>query len=78
MEEKAYNIISEHFGIPRAEISPTMELRHDLNATDLEIADFLQTLEGIFHITITKDDAVKLLTVSDILNFLTDHADEIT
>lgn len=77
MEEKVYSIISEHFGIPRAEIIPTMELKRDLNATDLEVADFFQTLEKIFHITITKDDAVKLLTISDILNFVTDHAEEI-
>lgn len=77
MEEEIYSIISEHFGISRTEITPAMELKHDLNATDLEIADFLQILEKTFNVTITKDDAIKLFTVSDIVSFITDHAEEI-
>lgn len=78
MEERVYSLISEHFGIPVSEIAPNMELRKDLNATDLEIADFLQTLENMFHITISKDDAVTLGTIEELISYIDDHAEETT
>lgn len=78
METKVIELISEHFGVPVSEINPSMELKHDLNATDLEIADFFQKLEDTFKISITSEDSIHLVTVSDIIDFVADHAEETT
>lgn len=78
MEATILELIAEHFGVAVSEISDALELRRDLNASDLEIADFFQKLEETFHITISKDEGVELLTVRDIINVVTDHAEEIT
>lgn len=76
-EAKVTEIIAEHFGIPVTEIQVSMELRKDLNATDLEVADFFQVLEKTFGLTISKDDALALKTVSDITSYIDDHAEEL-
>lgn len=76
MEEKVLELISEHFGVTVSEIQSPMELRKDFNATDLEVADFFQALEGAFHVTISKEDAANLITTSDVINFINDHAEE--
>lgn len=76
MEEKVLELISEHFGVTVSEIQSPMELRKDFNATDLEVADFLQALESTFHVAISKEDAANLITASDVINFINDHAEE--
>ncbi|MBI2036057.1 hypothetical protein HYT17_00255 [Candidatus Microgenomates bacterium] len=76
MEKKVLELLSEHFGIPVSEIQSPMELRKDFNASDLEVADFLQALESTFHVTISKEEAVNLITALDVINFINDHAEE--
>lgn len=78
MEQKVIELLSEHFGTPVSEIVPSMELRKDFNATDLELADFLQVLEHTFNITMSKEDASEILTVEDLTGYITDHAEETT
>lgn len=78
METKVIELIAEHFGIPTPEINGAFELRKDLNATDLELADFFQTLEDTFNIAISKNDALKLVTIDDLITYVADHAEEIT
>ena len=78
METKIIELIAEHFGIPTPEINRAFELRKDLNATDLELADFFQILEDTFNITISKNDALNLVTIDDLITYVADHAEEIT
>ena len=78
METKVIELISEHFGVPVAEIAPTMLLRKDLNATDLEIADFFQTIEQTFTVPISTEDAQRLETIGDLISYIEDHAEDTT
>ena len=78
METKLIELIGEQFGIPTSEINLAMELRKDLNATDLELADFFQSVEDTFKIVISKNDALKLATIEDLILYVSDHAEEIT
>jgi len=78
MEQKVIELLSEHFGTPVSEIVPSMELRKDFNATDLELADFLQVLEQTFNITMSTEDAMEIHTVEDLTGYITDHAEETT
>jgi len=76
METKILELLSEHFGIPVSEINPSLELRQDLVATDLEIADFFQIVENTFGVTISGQDAQDIHTVEDLVSYITDHAEE--
>jgi acyl carrier protein len=76
MDQKVIELISEHFGMPTAEITPNLELRGDFNATELEIADFFSILEKTFSIAIPREDSQDLLTVSDITSYIQDNADD--
>jgi acyl carrier protein len=78
MEQKVIELLSEHFGVPQNEITETMELRGDFNATDLEVADFFQILEKAFTIAIPHEDTRDLQTVGDITSYIQDNADELT
>lgn len=76
MEVKISELISEHFGVSVSDINNELELRADLNATDLEIADFFQKLENLYQVNISHDDAQNLKTVGDVVGFITDHVEE--
>ena len=75
MEAKLLELVSSHFGMPEAELTSEMELKRDLNATELEIADFFQALENTFSITISKEDAMTLHTLGDVIAYLSDHVE---
>lgn len=75
METKVIELVSEHFGMPISEITSSMLLRKDFNATDLEIADFFQTIEQTFSVPISKEDAAHLETISDLISYIDDHAE---
>lgn len=75
MEAKLLELVSSHFGMPEAELTPEMELKRDLNATELEIADFFQALEKTFLITISKEEAMKFLTLGDVAAYVSDNVE---
>lgn len=75
MEVKLLDLISSHFGLPESELASEMELKRDLNATELEIADFFQALENTYSITISKEDAMKLHTLGDVNTYISDHVE---
>ncbi len=68
-EEKIKKIISDQLGIAAQELTPNADLRKDLNAEDLEVADLFTKLEKEFSQHVTSQDARKLRTVNDIVAF---------
>lgn len=70
-KSRILRIIAEQLGVDQDKLDPSKELQADLNATDLEIADLIQTLEKNLRITIPTD--TKFATVADFLDFIEDH-----
>ena len=68
-EEKIKKIISDQLCIAAQELTPNADLRKDLNAEDLEVADLFTKLEKEFSQHVTPQDARKLRTVNDIVAF---------
>lgn len=66
--QRIKDLISNHLGIDIQEITDTADLRVDLNAEDLEIADLLMNLENELSMKISPDEAKGVRTVGDILN----------
>ena len=70
-------LISTKLGVDETEITSKSHLQKDLNADPLSIADLIVGVEENFNIKIPNDVAAKILTVEDILNFITDQTGDL-
>ena len=71
--EKLKEIIVEQLGVNAEEIKPESTFADDLSADSLDIVELVMEIEEKFGISIPDDDAEKILTVEDIVNFINDH-----
>ena len=69
-QKKVYTIISHKLGIPENELNDSADLRNDLNAQDIEIADLLMEIEKSFEVHFTSDEASGIHTIGDIIDLV--------
>ncbi len=81
--ERVRKIIAEQLGVDEAEIKPQTSFVEDLNADSLDLVELIMTLEEEFskegkRIEISDEDAEKIVTVQDAVNYILEHggADE--
>lgn len=72
-EERLRKIIAEQLGVPEEEVVPEASFIDDLNADSLEMVDLIISLEEEFGIQVSDEDAEKIKTVKDAIDFLHDH-----
>lgn len=72
-ETKITELFSNHFGIEKTDLNPSMDLQKDLNLSALEVADFITILENAFHIEIPEEESKKWTIIADIINSVADH-----
>ena len=72
--EKVKKIIVEQLGV--AETSVTMEASfiYDLGADSLDIVELIMALEEEFDMEIPDEDAEKIVSVSDVVDYIKDNA----
>lgn len=70
MYDKVKTILIEELSVNPDDIRPEAELENDLGINSLELADFVFLCEERFGIQIDDDDIKKLITVSDVVDFL--------
>lgn len=72
--EKIKKIIVEQLGV--AETSVTMEASFidDLGADSLDIVELIMALEEEFDMEIPDEDAEKIVSVSDVVDYIKDNA----
>ena len=72
--EKVKKIIVEQLGV--AETSVTMEASFidDFGADSLDIVELIMALEEEFDMEIPDEDAEKIVTVSDVVDYIKDNA----
>lgn len=46
----------------------------DLNADSLDLVEMIMSLEEKFHVQISDEDAEKITTVGEAVDFISDHA----
>ena len=76
--ERVRKIIAEQLGVEESEISPQTAFVEDLNADSLDLVELIMSLEEEFSnsgqsIEISDEDAEKIVTVQDAVNFITEH-----
>ena len=70
IEKKVKQIIAEQLGISEDEISNEASFIEELGADSLEIVELVMAMEEEFEIEIPDEDAEKLLTVQNALDYV--------
>jgi acyl carrier protein len=75
---KVKQIISEQLGVDEDEVTTTASFVDDLGADSLDQVELVMALEEKFEIEIPDDDAEKLRTVQDAIDYIEKHAKAIS
>lgn len=69
---KVKEVIEEKLNAEGIEITEDTSFKDDLNADSLDLFELVMALEEEFDIEIPSEDLEKLITVGDVLNYLSD------
>lgn len=72
-EARLRKIIAEQLGVTEEEVVPDASFIDDLNADSLEMVDLIISLEEEFAIQVSDEDAEKIKTVKDAIDYLNDR-----
>jgi acyl carrier protein len=72
-ETRLKKIIADQLGVAEEEVVPDASFIDDLNADSLEMVDLIISLEEEFNIQIADEDAEKIKTVRDAIDFLNEQ-----
>lgn len=70
MQKKVMEIIANQLGVDREMVTPEANVVDDLGADSLDVVELVMALEEAFGIEIPDEDAEKIRTVKDILDYL--------
>jgi acyl carrier protein len=74
IEEKVIDIIVDKLGVERSEVIPEAVFVDDLGADSLDLVELIMAMEEEFGMEIADEEAEKLRTVQDVINFVTARA----
>ena len=74
VEEKVKHIIVEQLGVDEEEVKPEATFVDDLGADSLDVVELVMALEEEFGIEISDEDAEKLVSVQQAVNYIESHA----
>ena len=74
VEEKVKKIIAEQLAVSDSEVKPGASFVDDLGADSLDQVELVMALEEEFNIEISDEDAEKIKTVQDTLQYVSGHA----
>lgn len=66
-------MIIEHLGVGEGQVSLQATFVDDLGADSLDIVELIMALEEKFGMEISDDDAQKISTVNDAVQYIVDH-----
>ncbi len=73
IESKVKEIIVENLGVDAASVNPQASFVNDLGADSLDTVELVMALEEEFDIEISDENAEKIQTVQDAIDYLTEH-----
>lgn len=69
--EKVKKIICEQLDVSEADVVPTASFVDDLGADSLDQVELIMAMEEDFEISISDEDAEKIVTVQDAIDYVT-------
>ncbi|MDI6854893.1 MAG: acyl carrier protein [Deltaproteobacteria bacterium] len=70
IEEKVVNIVVDKLGVDRSEVTPDAVFVDDLGADSLDLVELIMAMEEEFGFEIADEEAEKMRTVQDVINFI--------
>ncbi|HUI85396.1 MAG TPA: acyl carrier protein [Candidatus Binatia bacterium] len=74
VEERVKQIIVEQLGVDEGEVTPNAAFVDDLGADSLDTVELVMAFEEAFEIEIPDEDAEKIRTVKDAIDYINAHA----
>ncbi|WKB37326.1 acyl carrier protein [Terrilactibacillus sp. S3-3] len=73
MLERVKKIVVDRLGVDEADVKLEASFKEDLDADSLDIVELVMELEDEFGLEISDEDAEKILTVGDVVNYIKSH-----
>ena len=73
VQEKVKSIIVDQLGVNEAEVTATASFVDDLGADSLDTIELVMAFEEAFGIEIPDEDAEKIKTVKDAIDYIDSH-----
>jgi acyl carrier protein len=69
-QEKIKRIIAEQLGVDEEDVKPEASFVNDLGADSLDLVELIMAMEEEFDIKIEDEEAEKIKTVKDVIEFI--------
>jgi acyl carrier protein len=73
---KVIDLIATHLNVSPGDVKPDNAFIDDLGMDSLDIVDFVMLIEKEFDVEIPDEDAERISTVQDAIDYLVDHLPE--
>jgi acyl carrier protein len=73
-EQKVKDIIVEQLGVDASQVTESAKFVEDLSADSLDTMELVMALEEEFSLEIPDEDAEKIASVGDAINYIKEHA----
>lgn len=71
--ERVKKIVVDRLGVEESVITLESNFKEDLDADSLDVVELVMELEDEFDIEISDEDAEKIATVGDVVNYIGSH-----